>query len=496
MGMQGNLKLLTTGTGSVPLLTENREPVQGNSPGAPTRPPNDRIVIKNTFTRVPYLGNGLRIDGFAGTKYREDIQRQLFDYRAAPGLWRKVDMTNFRDSITRMQNRGAAVLAAAVAMPFAGGYIAAYPAAAAIGGTIGGTLNVAFDGIAAAWTHTPYTMEQAATNFARGALAGMAGGVVGALEIGIFRELALDYAVGFTMDTLMDVGWSGRTWSQSMSDNIVASAQGAGLGFAAGRIGAGLRSAGSHISAARSRGSAVMCSDGDLSKKFDVSGLTSRWFNPSGSVHIKNAEVKMFERMVRHELENGTPMSKQLAKMIVDGDMGIRFSRFTGEYADCMGLFRPGTKVLEINTLYCKNADTGKFQSRQVASTIVHEGIHFLGGGELSAHIGQAQFLDTRVRQSRRTGHLDYVESHNVPYLDAWHRGLLNFYRNDVVNLVMLMTKANYGENAKYKIYLPDSVTPNKWVIDEGGFAKILNQQGGILEVLEAKAKAGNRGRP
>lgn len=490
-GLQGNLKIYTDRF-QQPWGIYNKQPPPGSAPAAPTRPPNDRIVIRGTDTRSPYISDTVRIDTFAGLKYREDAGIPIFDYRSAPGLARKIDMAVYEEDMTKWQNRGAAILAAGVALPFAAPYAVIYYPVAIKGALLGGMLNVGMNSFAASYTNTSYTMEEAATHFARGALAGAAGGVVSALQFGILAELTLDFAVSLAMDTVIDVGWSGRGWGQAIGDNLIAAAQGAGIGFVTSRVGMGLGATASLMSAARNRGAVRAYSTIDVSQKVKVSGMKALWVDSFKQGKMKTADQKLFEKTILHELENGTVMSKRIAKLIRDGEVTVYFKEF--DDPGMAGYHYLGSKAMHINTSFGFDSVSGRIRTRQVASTIVHEGIHFLGGGELSAHVGQAQFLDTRIRQSKRTGHLDQMTEKDVPYFHPFYMKLVNAYRRDVVDLIMHIR--NYGYSSPNRIYLPRNIRPHQWVIDNGGFSRLLGEQSGILDVLENQANAGHRGMP
>jgi hypothetical protein len=455
-------------------------------------------MIGDTSLRAPYLSGSTRIDGFAGTVYREDLGQAVYDNRSAHEYGKKVDQAVFRESVTAYQNRMLAVLGIVAAAPVAGPYTIIFAKEAAIGAIIGGTLNVGMNLYAAHRTQNEYTWTEAASNFARGGISGAAGGIVGAFGFGLARELAVDYLVSVSTDTLIDVGVNGADLSEALSSNLVASAHGTLIGFGVGRVTGGLRGIAEAATARVSRRETAMLSGRMSSPSPGVRGIFSRWVDylmvqEARAVDVeltvlpKMAEHRNLEATMEYELLNGTVLEREIGRRLQTGQLQTRFSRIAephrgviyGEMYANEGFRR----IIHINVdRIPRNPRTGAFYSLQVVSTLVHEAIHALGWGELAAHIGQAQFLARRLKDKLRSSPRGaYLDPADVPYLDSHHVDLVNSYLKGGPDGVydFIVNVANYPPE---RVELPLSYQPDPWVLKQGGLARLLGVHPHLLQ--------------
>jgi hypothetical protein len=177
--LHGDVRLTTNKYTLVPFQISDA----GLPPGlaAPEQPPEDMRVLAGTKVRVPYLNGRTRIDGFAGTRFREDMAVAPTDYRSAWRYNAMVQHDALRNQRIAIQNslqmEVGAYIAIMAAPAFAEGagalamslYRSGYLAAAAKNAIIADELNVVSNQIAAASTKTPYSFHDASSDFASSA---------------------------------------------------------------------------------------------------------------------------------------------------------------------------------------------------------------------------------------------------------------------------------------------------------------------------------------
>jgi hypothetical protein len=496
--IQGGLKLASD-TGGRLRFVRDEDPGTGGG-GSADRPPYDRLMIEGSMVRLPYVGGSTRVDGFAAVTYREDAALTIVDFRRAYQFAKRVDRKVMREAIASYQNRMLAVLGIAAAAPFVLPYAIIYSPVVIKGAVLGGVLSVGFNAYAAYRTQSGYSLEEAAGNFARGAVAGALGGMVSAFGLGIVQELAVDYVIAVSSDTLIDVAWNGGSFGDTLSQNAGSGVKDALFGFAVGRLAGGLNSLGTRLSLSMQRKGVTMRSQGPRSEAIDpTKGLWSRWVSYASDVmrwvdhhmrtdvHPRSAEQRMLEANILYELLNGTPLSKEIGRRLASGEMELRFSKFGDPttYGEVHTLL--SRTIIHINIEAMPRNKRGGWHSRQVAGTVVHEGMHLLGGGELSAHIAQAQFLDVRMRSSSKPPRGIDVSRRDAPYFDDYHLDFINNYRRS--SDVLVDTALFISHYKPHKVPLPLEVKPDDWIAGKGGFATVLGMQNNeLFGILEARA--------
>ena len=386
--MQGQIALLTDGDGKS-LSTSSPSSSQA---GSPLAPPADERFITGTTTRSPYLSGTVRIDGYAGVKYDEKTQNTIYDYRTSPIVAEALNMEAYRQSITAMQNRGAIAL-----MTVTGAALA--PGAAAFGALI----NVGLNWSAAAWTDSPYTPGEAAEHVAQGAMsAGIAKLIPGGSTM--MQKFWADYAGDLVTGVSFDVGLRNKSWSEALTTNAINS-------FASAGVGAGLRigaaGVGLGYAAVKTRLKAAEAVSGDVGPATKAAAATDESYVPgrTGDVFssiVKGARGPGRDIALQNEtlslLMNGNFYHRHIARKIMSGELTVHWDynlpmRFGG-------LWHPNTpNAIYLNPwVYRSNPSA----ALGLASVIVHEATHAMGGGELSAHIAQGQFIHMWYNQKGR----------------------------------------------------------------------------------------------
>jgi hypothetical protein len=100
----------------------------------------------------------------------------------------------------------------------------------------------------------------------------------------------------------------------------------------------------------------------------------------------------------------------------------------------------------------------GQFASRAAAGYAVHEAIHSMGAGEVSAHVGQAQFLlarDARLARIPPTISLEGFLAHArkaTPWIDPSSADLVwHFRQNDPELFMEFLNGRGYSEDVNLR---------------------------------------------
>ena len=249
--MEGAVRFATGLYQMLPFTIANAEPA-GSAVATPGRPLGDAMMLAGTNIRVPYINGATRVDGFAGTSFREDMAEALVDYRSAWSYARKVDHDVLRQDRLALQNSLQAeaglyiAIMAAPALAEVGGSAAlhlvrnGYVASALRSAAVKGTASVVAGGSAAWWTGNSYSLGEATTDFASGAATGAIDGMVGNLGLGVAGQFAFDLAYNFTLNSAQSA-LRGVDFSDAVTDNARDAVIGTVKGFVVGRTIGALR---------------------------------------------------------------------------------------------------------------------------------------------------------------------------------------------------------------------------------------------------------------
>lgn len=407
---RGSIQFLTNSFGEQRFV-RNLDPSPGSAPAAAFRPPGDRNLIDGTTIRVPYVARGVRIDGFAGSAF-SDMGGIIHDFRAASGYVAKADQQTMRDEIAHFQARATKVLAAMTAVPLGAatlGPLAAEGAAKGmmigigattateVGATYGSGGELDRAGLLAGLVRGAYS----------GAASGAVGGAISAFGIPWYAGIGADLATGLAFDVGVAVGID----EVSIGDALANATRPENLAFSIGgsvvpglanrsftwlsalsvdpRVANGLPSGIRRSEVVRYRHQSGRAADRERINE-DVLDLSR---NPTVTYLNRSAKHDLLENQILAWMENGTKLSKEIARRLRSGELVLRMEE--GGSDGAYGYMYPQKRnviFLNLDTVK-RHPITRRWLARDAASTVVHEGIHCLGGGEVAAHIGQSQFL-------------------------------------------------------------------------------------------------------
>jgi hypothetical protein len=200
-------------------------------------------------------------------------------------------------------------------------------------------------------------------------------------------------------------------------------------------------------------------------------------------------------------MENGTTLSKRIATLIREGKRTLRlyagstyFSdpKFDSRTRNAFGYWSASEPThINLNIEKIRRTSGGGYKPLSAASTVVHEGTHSLGLGELSAFCGQALFListlSPRVQKTAARGII--LTDEQLPGLLSGHRTLVRTFSiaAHAGKIALEMTEFIHFMRGYEKghLRLQGSVTPDKWVIQMGGVEAVL----GITDVTIGMAE-------
>jgi YD repeat-containing protein len=418
--VQGSYRLLTDEDGK-PAFVENREPAPGTADAAPGRPPGDENYIVGTEIRFPYFNAATRIDGFAGTVYSESAKSQIYNYRSAYKFARGVDYAFLKASIAQQQNRLLAVFGTMAAAPLiapvaATGAAAMGAAGVAKAAIAGGLINVGLGYGQAAYFHDEYGASQALKEFGTGAAMGVSGGALAELELGFWTTRALDFGINAGGGTVWDVGVNDMALGDALENNLSSAAIGAALGTATGYLAHSNSAAKLTEAAEEIEASASAVEQVPATKQASPAVAAAKSHpaaTPTGTRarmrtrflgDVQSESEALFDQQIITDLALGGEYPAEILRRIESGEARVVFREFGAtesimfkdpDAANWLGYYSNRDPwVLHINTKHIQlDQATGRWSTRVAASVIVHEGVHYLGLGEISAHIAQAQFL-------------------------------------------------------------------------------------------------------
>jgi hypothetical protein len=270
---------------------------------------------------------------------------------------------------------------------------------------IGGGASLGLDYAMTSYVGGEYSFEQGVKAFGLGALGGSFGaalgaapGVSGATRLGL--EMSVDIAAG----TVVDVA-SGGDFSESFQRNLLFST----VGGVSGKVGAAV--------ATRYAKTPILSADltKPISGGLQVAGKivfedaaaisvarakADKKFSPS---LIKPSQRVLIETVIKRQLmESNNFMDWMIGRMLNGNLLNIELRQF--QKSSTRGAFIPGGDTVYINERFFLD-EYGKLLESPSAmvdmtSTVVHEGVHFLGGGEVTSHLAQGQYLGLMLKKN------------------------------------------------------------------------------------------------
>ncbi|MCC7113028.1 MAG: RHS repeat protein [Burkholderiales bacterium] len=486
------------------------------------RSPGEAVMVGRTGVRLPYIGGAARVDGFAAMIYRDDVARHSHDYRRAPNYHKAADRGLFAESISSAQTTGLVALGAVTAAAFAPtivgavapylgtiGSFAARQTALGYGVSAlsGGSISFGVYGGTALLAGSPFDANEAAAAFASGALFGMAGGFVNGLGFGLVKSLAADVGVSFAVGTMLSLA-TGDPLATATNDGAAGALMDGVIGFVGGAYGAAARSVASrmarqgaalapqpptHTAAPARRAVEPGFTDPALAET-RTGALPVLEPNPPGFVLGRNSQwsgdLRILVQDMMFDLDMGSKVSQELARRIRHGQLTVRL--YSGQAGDgiarAAGYWHPAEPTavnINIDAIRRMPGGGGRFRSESAASTIVHEGIHAMGGGEVSAHVGQAIFL---YRTFRR-------EILSVPRGIDLTKGVLPAVRTTHIELLNVVRTENMHAVVNRILSIKDVYTlrnirgwgrpVDPWIAAQGGWGRALNINDPIYDAME-----------
>jgi YD repeat-containing protein len=225
--MGGVLRFATNAAGEF-LAVQNTEPL---TPGqaATGQSAGDANMVGDTNVRLPYIGADTRIDGFAGTNYRELGGMAVVNYRAAHSFLRKAQHQAIAEARLTEENKLQIVAGIIVALPIGASYIASSAAPLALLHTLGSkafegaVVNVGFGGAKSWLTDQEYTPSSIAGDALQGAAFGLAMGGVGQMGLSGAAKFGVETAAMTAVGTTWDVGVHGSRIGDAFLSNLAMS---------------------------------------------------------------------------------------------------------------------------------------------------------------------------------------------------------------------------------------------------------------------------------
>ena len=509
----GNIKLLSD-NGGQPTVARNIEPAPGEALATPTRPPEDQVMVANSSVRDPYSADQTRIDTVAGIVFREDVGRPLISNRSAYIWGRDIDRLKLKESIAALHNQYFTLSVGLAALPLTAGLSAGY-----VGGyalltqvLISATTSLGLSAGTAWYAHSGYTLEEGIGDFAMGAIGGMTGGVASAAAKGVVQELVFNYAANLALDTFSGVAVNGQSWKDSFTQGMISAAHSTAVGFGVARVGEGLHWLASKATSRVNATSGTMRTDDfDGAEVASARAMDSQYINSTTNRETRVRDLylveetipltkglKTFEWQIIAELQRGTALSREIARRLLTGVLKVRFSRFTDRNAYAQW-HRASPDTLHINGgVRSVDPRTGRSfgmveSPLMVASLLVHEGVHALGGGELSAHVAQAKFLRERFNdyRSRQPG-ID-IRQADIPPLDSGHWTLTRAWNEtDFVPIALELHARGYTPGGPRAVQVTRYAAGDAWVQRQGGWADALEVDDELFRMLEGYSRQGN----
>lgn len=399
-GLTGGYNFVTSDSFRVPQII-TRERIRGFS----------ESVIEGTATRMPYLARNTRYDPFTEMAYNEATHVYTYDYTRAPIIaWRERQerwLEDLRRATAETQAAQLKIMAIPL-LPLVPVIAPAIPLTVVKGAALGGAISVGVDYGMTSYVGGEYSFEQGIKAFGLGAVGGGAGVVFSSMTT-VSASARVGFEIGFdaALGTAVEMS-SGEMFSDAFLRNMLFSAVG-GVGgkvqaAAAQRfrrtpiLGADLtRPLSSGMRAVTRSLTQVFDATDDAAAKADASDFI---FEPSKLPEADRAKIasEMYKA-----LRNSTDMAWIVADLIKYGDINVVIGR---------NVQHPTARAhvyARENTIYINEIQFQKMYGNLVdneaaildmTSSVVHEGIHVLGGGEISSHLAQGQFYSFVLKQN------------------------------------------------------------------------------------------------
>ena len=433
-------------------------------------------MIEGTKTRFPYVARSARYDPFTEFVYDEVRHTYSYNYTRAPVIgWqqrREQWLAEVRAAAEETKRAQLAIMALPL-LPLA----PMVPAAA----WVGGGASLGLDYAMTSYVGGEYSFEQGMKAFGLGAIGGGFGASLSAIP-GVSGATRLGVEVGFDVasSTVIEVA-SGGEFSESFTQNLLLSAVG-GVG---GKVQA----------AAAQRFSSSMILGADLTKPISI-GLrqavrlvgrvvddpnTASKAADDGDWVVKpsaltTVQMKIILNTMLAKLRSSeSEMAGIIFRLIKNGDIKLKIGQFIKE-PNARAYFEVKGNTIFLNESFFKSeyGDIAKNFGAMVdlTSSVIHEGVHFLGGGEIAAHLAQGQFLHYELKKNRTWALKDHAAEwwlNSAALADAAGNP-------SIMPLLDILKRRHYGVSSPKGLHTDnwDGQPLHQIVEDRGGFETIL----------------------
>jgi YD repeat-containing protein len=442
--------------------------------------------------REPYLGDATRVDGFAGVTYRDDARQTVVNYRSAPAFIKATERAVLDEARSEVQERLQVVVGTVVALPIAWsvGLSAATAEVTQAGllwsGLLGGFSSVGFGYAKSFAFDSEYSLSDAGTDFLIGAAYGINGKVVGGLGLkGVANAAAHTVA-----NTAMGVG-IGAAGGARLGDpdtflgnalmSVLMTGGSEGVGWAGGKFKSIWYGVAADAAEALPAGPAAVHEEIATN---GASGAGDEYFRagPMGAFELQPGiastnELKALPGRILARMERSTlPQVREAARRIRTGVYQVVFygknqsvankakdiAKSLRAYGYHNADLAPGTIWINVDKI--PRTSRGALNDLFVASTVVHESIHAMGGGEICAFLGQTQFvLDFPREFGELPGRVQTMAS--------------VFVGNSIIDFAHFIGDST-GWNYAKQTGDPELQNLNRpidpWIVQAGGFARAL----------------------
>lgn len=500
--MEGNVRFVSGPWYLYPIAINNAAPQPGSAAGTEI-PPEDQLIAAGTKLRVPYINGHVRVDGFAGTHFREDTAAAPVDYRSA---WRYAALQRndaLRAERLALQNRlqmEVGVYIAIMAAPaFAEGagslltslYDSGYVAGALQNAVVAGTSTVLNNTVAAIATHTPYSIHEAVADFS--STAGLAlvmtgvGSGVGSLGLG----KAGTFLANLAINNLGFPAVQGIMHGMDPSDAFAADARtrakftaaDVGIGIIAPFARAALAQAGSKITTMYAKNPAaggrparsVQNSPHEIYVNAGREFVAQEHYQDA-EVTAKTQDMEALDAGVMSALQKDGWIGRFVGWMIRTRWTNIAYYRNhpSAREADAQGYYSsvkdPRTVYINLDTLgWDPGSGVISLNRYKIASVVVHESMHALGGAEFQAFLAEAMYMSSIARR-RNLGQAELVQ-----WFGRSDSRLVNLYRvfTETRNANLFREVVRTGWRYKqHEMEIPAGAAEHHLISKEGGWAE------------------------
>jgi hypothetical protein len=178
-------------------------------------------------------------------------------------------------------------------------------------------------------------------------------------------------------------------------------------------------------------------------------------------------DLRLFDAGIMSELMRTTEHSAHIGLVLREG---LRQRGLRGEFAELddrsFALFFPYEGLIRVNTQFLTQNRFGVWRTRSAAASVVHEGVHYLGLGEIAANTAAAQYLIASSSRLRNWPKNKTIQPGDFPFLHSDHIALINEFRK--VRGEGIGSSQKLGEHEAAEAYI-------NW-IDQKGYDFARNQ--------------------